>query len=389
MSEFGKRLRQARINKGMSQQDLSRAIGMTQASISQFEKGLRTPTPANLRKFAEILDMRDEDLVGETQGEFETKMLMRNIQDLSPNSLSKINEYAAMIRRDEQIKQRGIGVNSRQLTATYAARLRDDLGVGDNDIIGDIIDLVRKAGYQYIEDSFGDEFSGFSKALGGGQYLIGFNKDQYWSKSFHRFTISHELGHVTIPWHRRILEREGRHRSKSEFQSKQPIEREADYFAVCFLAPRKAFKLVMKHKEFTKESIFSISEHFEISAYATVLRFMELTDLACTLVVCNKEGIIEYERRSDRMKETYRQDFLKKKQVKDTTLTYDYINGRTKEESSIVPLSEWFDDLPDANEIQATESVIKLGYNNKFLTMLVPHIPDLEDYNAESEDFGF
>lgn len=389
MSEFGERLRQARLNKGMSQQELSEAVGMTQASISQFEKGLRMPTPANLGKFAEILDLQDEDLVGETQGEFEKKMLMRNIRNLSTDSLNKINEYAAMIRRDEQVKKRGISVNSRQLTATYAARLRDDLEISENDVIGNIVDLVRKAGYQYIEDSFGNEFSGFSKSLGEGQYLIGFNKDHYWNQFFHRFTISHELGHVTIPWHRRILEREGQHRSRSEFQSKQPIEREADYFAVCFLAPRKAFKLAMKYKEFTKESIFNLSNHFKISVYATVLRFMELTDLACTLVVCNKEGIVEYERRSDRMKETYRQDYLNKKRVKESTLTYDYIRGRTAEESSVIPLSEWLDDLDALSDVQATESVIKLGYNDKYLTMLVPHVPDLDEYTAESEDLGF
>ena len=108
---------------------------------------------------------------------------------------------------------------------------------------------------------------------------------------------------------------------------------------------------------------------------------MELTDLACTLVVCTADGFIEYERRSDRMKETYKQDFLNKNQVKGTTLTYDYINGRKEEEACTVSLGEWFDDLPV--EVEATESVIELGYNGKFLTLLIPHIPDLEEFIAK------
>ena len=90
----------------------------------------------------------------------------------------------------------------------------------------------------------------------------------------------------------------------------------------------------------------------------------------------------EAQQRSDRMKETYKQDFLSKKQVKRTSLTYDYINGRKEEDVCTVSLGEWFDDLPV--EVEATESVIELGYNGKFLTLLIPHIPDLEEFIAEN-----
>ena len=118
-----------------------------------------------------------------------------------------------------------------------------------------------------------------------------------------------------------------------------------------------------------------------------MLRFIELTDFACTLVVCNEEGLIEYEQRSDRMKETYKQEFLSRKQVKGTTLTYDYINGRQEEDTCPILLNEWFDDLPI--EIEATESVIELGYNGKFLTLLTPHIPNLDEFIAENESISF
>ncbi|PIR83899.1 hypothetical protein COU18_01950 [Candidatus Kaiserbacteria bacterium CG10_big_fil_rev_8_21_14_0_10_51_14] len=107
MPEFGERLRKARVEKGMNQEELASAMGLTQASISQFEKGLRMPTPTNIRKFAQILGVREEELAGEDRGEFEKALLMRNIRDLSPDSLSKINEYAAMIKRDEKGRRRG------------------------------------------------------------------------------------------------------------------------------------------------------------------------------------------------------------------------------------------------------------------------------------------
>ena len=275
----------------------------------------------------------------------------------------------------------------RQSIAAHAAQLRENVAIGENEVVGDIVDQIQKAGYHYMEESFDDDFSAFSRALGGGRYLIGFNCDHFWSEKFHRFSLSHELGHIAIPEHRQMLERNRLHRSKSEFQSRDRIEREADYFAICFLAPRKAFQTAMRYKEYTKETIFGLSEHFGISPYAAVLRFMELTDLACTLVVCTEDGLIEYERRSDRMRETYRQDFLRGKQVKGTTLTYDYINGRNKEDACTVPLGEWFDDLPV--DVEAKESVIELGYNGKFLTLLVPDVPDLEEFTAENESVGF
>ena len=112
---------------------------------------------------------------------------------------------------------------------------------------------------------------------------------------------------------------------------------------------------------------------------------MELTKLSCTLVVCNADGFIEYEKRSDRMKETYKQEFLSRKPVKETTLTFDYIKGRKEEESCTVSLREWFDDLPDGVDVEATESVIELGYNGKFLTLLTPHVGDLDERIAEDE----
>jgi len=96
----------------------------------------------------------------------------------------------------------------RQSIAVHAAQLRENMAIGDSEVIGDIVDYIQEAGYSYLEKSFGDEFSGFSQALGGGNYLIGFNTDHLWSDKFRRFTLSHELGHITITDHRKILETE-------------------------------------------------------------------------------------------------------------------------------------------------------------------------------------
>ena len=107
MPEFGERLKKAREDKGMRQDELAKAMGLTQASISQFENGQRLPTPANIRKFAQVLGVPEGVLAGEDKGGFEKTLLMRNIQSLSPESLSKNNEYVEFIKQIERLRRRG------------------------------------------------------------------------------------------------------------------------------------------------------------------------------------------------------------------------------------------------------------------------------------------
>lgn len=102
MAIFGDRLKEARIQKGWNQGELADAMELTQASISQFEKGQRLPTPKNIDKFAEVLGVNRDFLAGENKGEFEKEMLMRNLKNLTPESLKKINEYVELVKKSEQ-----------------------------------------------------------------------------------------------------------------------------------------------------------------------------------------------------------------------------------------------------------------------------------------------
>jgi transcriptional regulator with XRE-family HTH domain len=55
--EFGKRLYNFMMQKRMSQSDLSRASGMGRDSISQYVRGRSVPSPKNLTKLADALDV--------------------------------------------------------------------------------------------------------------------------------------------------------------------------------------------------------------------------------------------------------------------------------------------------------------------------------------------
>lgn len=253
----------------------------------------------------------------------------------------------------------------------YVNQLRDAVSLNYTERIDDIIFVIKKAGYQYFEDHFGNDFSGLSKCISAGHYTIGFNKDHFWSEKFRRFTIAHELGHLSIPEHRKRLDMLPLHRSKPEFKSKDEIEIEADKFAINLLAPKQTFAEKSKHKKFDSETIRELSDYFQISTYATALHFIDLSDLACSLIINNKNGNIIYEKRSKLFSNGFFHPFLYSQKIPVETQTFDFINKITTEVNSEIELISWYPNLK--NKITATESIIELGYNNYILTLIEPH----------------
>ena len=79
--------------------DLAKAVSVTQAAISQLENGKRRPTPALVTKIARVLRVDRDLLVGQSEGEFEKAILMRNLKGLTQEDIKKINDYAELIKQ--------------------------------------------------------------------------------------------------------------------------------------------------------------------------------------------------------------------------------------------------------------------------------------------------
>ena len=60
----GKRVRELRIKRGLSQQDLGLAIGVTKVSVCGYENGTRIPNLEKLIKLAEVLETTTDYLLG-------------------------------------------------------------------------------------------------------------------------------------------------------------------------------------------------------------------------------------------------------------------------------------------------------------------------------------
>ena len=58
-------LKAKRIEKGMTQDEVAKACGITQCAYSYYEIGKRQPKPAMLRKLASIFECTIDDLIGD------------------------------------------------------------------------------------------------------------------------------------------------------------------------------------------------------------------------------------------------------------------------------------------------------------------------------------
>lgn len=61
--QFGKKLREVRLKKKMSQGDIARILGVHRSYISGLERGRRNPSLLTVQKVAKALDISPKDLV--------------------------------------------------------------------------------------------------------------------------------------------------------------------------------------------------------------------------------------------------------------------------------------------------------------------------------------
>jgi len=99
VNTLGTRLQQYRLAKDMSQHELAKKLGLSQAAISHFEKDLRRPTPSVLNKLAKILDVKEDDLLGEEETQHDIELLTRNLDHLTPEAIKKLKELSDLLKK--------------------------------------------------------------------------------------------------------------------------------------------------------------------------------------------------------------------------------------------------------------------------------------------------
>ena len=84
---IGNRIRQARKEKKLSQEELGKLIGVTKVSICGYEKGTRTPTIDTFLNLIEVLELEplyalgmEKEIVSDNNSNYKTRMSSDDIQ---------------------------------------------------------------------------------------------------------------------------------------------------------------------------------------------------------------------------------------------------------------------------------------------------------------------
>ena len=107
-----------------------------------------------------------------------------------------------------------------------------------------------------------------------------------------RFTLGHELGHFYIDEHRNELAA-GRtlcHGSRCDYESRNPIEQEADHFASSLLMPAKLFAQTAKGFSVGLQAILGLARFFSTSITSTAIRYATLGIKPCVVVKWGNKG---------------------------------------------------------------------------------------------------
>jgi Zn-dependent peptidase ImmA (M78 family) len=169
---------------------------------------------------------------------------------------------------------------------------------------GGLTDLVKIAANEELPlyyDHYEDSFDGMLLHDGDKFHIhINVDKGNTQTSKRGRFSLAHEYGHYFISEHRiglkyGLLEP---HPSVNSLNHEALIELEADYFASCLLMPFTKYKAFAARKEFSFALINALSNHFQTSLMATILRFVEAGTHEF-MVVISKKGFVKWYAKSN------------------------------------------------------------------------------------------
>ncbi len=268
----GRSIKLARESRGLSQSKLSELLGVTQASLSRFEKGVLTVAPEFVSKIAQVLNYpasffeKDICIVGETSL-FYRKRASMTVKDLSIleskiSILSKgIDELMESINIPElRIPSVEPSVDNSPQEIAYKVRNFLDVPAGP---IDKIVSLLEKNGVivMFLDVDDMEKFDGLTMFTMNQAPVIWINRNIPNDRK--RFSLAHELGHLVMHLRSDNLE-------KSEEQK----ELEANEFAGEFLMPKSQCKVdlfKLKYKDLGMKKYY-----WKVSKAAIIYRAKEL-----------------------------------------------------------------------------------------------------------------
>jgi Zn-dependent peptidase ImmA (M78 family) len=185
-----------------------------------------------------------------------------------------------------------------------------------------------------------------------------------------KFAISHELGHWVLHEHISHVFLCTSEDMVARFKAKA-VELEANYFATELLMPSSLFGPAIAEEPFSVDTVSQIAADYRTSFTATALRFVELTDTYCVLVV-SKGGRVTWWRKSLAWGDMFWLD-------PGSSLSRDTVAGGLTRGEDIpsrpveVALSAWTDDAESfEDDVVVEETLVMKRYGQTVSLLQVP-----------------
>ena len=166
----------------------------------------------------------------------------------------------------------------------------------------DLHAALRKNRITWSYGMYEEAFDGMLECESGRFHLYcNLNRVERESSARARFTLGHELGHFYIDEHRNELMagKDLCHGSKCEYESRNPVEQEADHFASNLLMPAGRFRQTSKGYAVGLDGILGLAKSFGTSVTSSAIRYAVLGIRPCAVVKWSSEGTYQWRWLSD------------------------------------------------------------------------------------------
>lgn len=278
--KIGERIRELRIERGFSQEDLAQRANFSKSYIQKFEEGQREIKSSQLAQIAEAFAMDISEMISSinyVSNEFviksiefrEANKLQVDIDYFTKKILSVLyKKYAAFTRLEKILNQNITFINplksfdeiATNQNVEEAAKILRKKWKFENTPIYDLISFLEDLGVKIFEVLEDDDFVGFSCWVKNTPIIVINTRNSDISRR--RFTVLHELAHLLLKF-------------KSD-ESQQKIEHFCDQFAGAMLLPEDILKEYLNSNSITLEELKRIKSKFGISILAILVRIVNV-----------------------------------------------------------------------------------------------------------------
>ena len=208
-SIIGQRIKNSRIHKGLSLQEVAEKIGVSKQMINKYEQGKSVPNSEKLIAFSKLFNQKvdyffrkPEVAIGEINFRKRSKFGAKRVSSLKEEIRIQIENYLYIeniceVPNDFLNPLQNSVVDSERAIKDAVTLLRAQWNIGQ-DVIHNIIDLLEDNHIKVIEvDDDSGNFDGLATVIDNKYHIIVVAKAMSIERK--RFTLLHELAHLLLP----------------------------------------------------------------------------------------------------------------------------------------------------------------------------------------------